>query len=326
MPLLFDRRWEGPHGIGRYGLEVARRIEHVALPLQAKPLDPLDPLRLHRALKRHPKAVFFSPGFNPPLGRPCPFFFTVHDLIHLEIRDESSLLKRLWYETVLRPALRRAEGVFTVSEHSKARLCEWSGLDPQKITVTFNGVSPVFSEKGALFTADRPYFLAVGNHKPHKNIEGLFRAYARSGLKQRLDLRLTGHPGPALARLIEALGIAGSVHFEGRVSEEGLAALYRGALALVLPSLTEGFGLPMVEAMASGTPVIASQRGALPEVGGEAFHPFDPLSEEALIEALRAFEEPGVRTPFRQRGLERAQRFTWSKVARRIETKLRESL
>ena len=318
MTLLMDRRWEGPHGIGRFATEIAQRLPHESLPLAGRPLDLWDPLRLKTALSRHPQALFLSPGFNPPLGRPCPFFLTLHDLIHL-----SSPIRRLWYDGVIRPALKRADGVFTVSEFSKRGILEWSGLEPHQITVVGNGVSNVFTPEGPTYQAPRPYFLAVGNPKPHKNLEALIRAFVRSGLGEDRDLRLTGPPSPELLRRLPDSKLQDGIHFEGRVTELQLAALYRGAIALVLPSRMEGFGLPLIEAMASGTAVIASDRGALPEIGGNACRYVDPDREESLVEALRAFVDPTVRAPFVALGLVRAKDFHWDGVAARIQQRLK---
>ena len=320
MALIIDRRWEGPHGIGRFAHEVASRIPHQSLELSGKPLHPLDPLKLHRVLRKNAANTFFSPGFNPPFGRPCPFFFTIHDLIHLEVPEESGALKRLFYEALIRPALKEAEAIFTVSEFSKSRIAEWGRVPHETIVVVGNGVSQSFSPEGDRWEGtDRPYFLYVGNHKPHKNTPGLIEAFGQSGLQREMDLLLTGFPTPELEVLVASLSLDESVRFLGLVDEPTLAALYRGTRALILPSWYEGFGLPLVEAMASGAPVLSSNRSSLPEIGGDAVRYFDPGQPESLVEGLRQFETETSSDFLRQKGLDRAKTFNWDQVATRIQ-------
>lgn len=321
-----DRRWVGPHGIGRFALEVSARIQAKSLDLSGRPLDLLDPFRLNHHLRKIPGAVFFSPGFNPPQGRPCPFFITIHDLIHLDFPEESSPLKRLWYEVVIRPALSRAQGVFTVSEFSRDRISEWAGIDPSAITVLGNGVGPEFSPEGPAWAhAQRPYFLYVGNHKPHKNTDGLITAFANSGLSEDFDLVLTGTPDLRILRSPDVRKLENRVRFLGSIPDGELSALYRSALALVLPSWIEGFGLPLIEAMASGTPVISSNRAALPEIGGDAALYFDPEDAESLEAALWRFSDPKESLPYRVRGLSRARIFDWGKIGTVLESTLLEA-
>lgn len=141
MTLLMDRRWEGPHGIGRFAAEIAQRLPHESLPLAGRPLDLWDPLRLKTALSRHPQALFLSPGFNPPLGRPCPFFLTLHDLIHL-----SSPSRRLCYGGLFgTPSGGRRVHRLSIL---RAPDPKWSGLKPLQITVVGNDVSDVFTPEG----------------------------------------------------------------------------------------------------------------------------------------------------------------------------------
>ena len=323
MALTIDQRWEGPHGIGRFAREVAARIPHQPLGLTGKPLHPLDPFKLHQALRKNPSNTFFSPGFNPPWGNPCRFFFTIHDLIHLEVPEETGALKRLFYEALIRPALKQAEAIFTVSEFSKSRIADWGRVSPEKIIVVGNGVSQSFTPEGERWQGThRPYFLYVGNHKPHKNTHGLISAFGQSGTHKGMDLLLTGFPTPELEALVASLSLGESVKFLGVVDEPTLAALYRGTRALVLPSWYEGFGLPLVEAMASGAPVLSSNRTSLPEIGGDAVRYFDPGDPESLVEGLRQFEAEEASDTLRDKGLERAKRFNWDQVATRIRAEL----
>lgn len=318
LTIHFDARWLGAHGIGRYAAEVSTRCAMRALSISGKPLGLWDPIRLRQALARQNPAHFFSPGFNAPMGSPCPFSLTIHDLIHLDVPEERAWVKYGFYHGVVRPALSRAVCVFTVSEYSRQRIAEWSGVDDRKIIVSGNGVAAHFSPDGAVWPHARPYLLYVGNQKPHKNVGGMIQAYARSGLAREFDLVVSGDIGRSLAVLAAQLGVADTVRGLGFVDEVDLPSLYRGAIALVMPSRHEGFGLPLVEAMACGTPVLSSNRTALPEIGGNAVRYFDPDDEESFVEGLRAFRDDAVRSELRARGLERATLYDWDRVAKRV--------
>jgi glycosyltransferase involved in cell wall biosynthesis len=137
-----------------------------------------------------------------------------------------------------------------------------------------------------------------------------------------MDLLLTGFATPELEALAASRSLAGSVKFLGLVDERSLAALYRGTRALVIPSWYEGFGLPLVEAMASGAPVLSSNRASLPEIGGDAVRYFDPGEPESLVEGLRHLEVKGASDSLRTQGIERAKRYNWDEVAMRIRTTL----
>jgi glycosyltransferase involved in cell wall biosynthesis len=318
LTIGFDARWLGAHGIGRYAAEVSVRCAMRPLVISGKPLSLWDPIRLGIAVAQQKPGHFFSPGFNSPLGSSCPFYLTIHDLIHLEVSDEASLAKRAYYQWVVKPATRNAEVIFTVSEHSRQRIAEWSGVDEQKIIVAGNGVSSHFSPVGEVWPHPRPYLLYVGNQKPHKNVRGMIRAFADSGLASDYDLLLSGDVSDSMAMLAAQLSVPDSVHGLGLVEEADLPSVYRGATALIMPSRYEGFGLPLVEAMACGTPVLSSNRTSLPEIGGDAVRYFDPDDEESFIEGLRALRENGLRSDLRARGLERTKIFDWDQVAERI--------
>ena len=318
MTTFFDHRWIGPHGIGRFAQEVVNHTSFQPIGLTGNPLSMQDPWRLCQYLKATHPAHFFSPGFNAPLGRPCDFSFTIHDLIHLEFPAEQSLPKQLYYRWVIRPATRNAEVVFTVSEYSRRRIIEWSGVAESKVVVCGNGVDERFFAPGDRWHHPKPYLLYVGNQKPHKNVEALIRAYARSRVVRDVDLLLTGQFSAAVAQAVAQEQLHSKVHALGNVAEQDLPALYRGAHALMMPSLHEGFGLPLVEAMAAGTPVLSSNRTSLPEVGGDAVLYFEPDQLDSMVAALNQTSDSALMQQLRLAGPVRAAQFRWPDVAQRI--------
>jgi len=318
---IFDTRWHGPHGIGRFSSEIHGRLAGFSpIEMRGRPSSPLDPLRLSRHLRAVRPDLFFSPGYNAPLGAPCPFVFCIHDLNHLCVRQNSSPLKRAYYELIIRPGVRRARAVLTVSEFSRNAICEWAGVTPERVANVGNGVSEVFRTEGPVHPGPgRPYFLHVGNHRPHKNFDGLLRAFAASRLPGSFALVSTGRPSDEVRRTVARLRLTDSVTFMPEVSDDQLAALYRGALALAFVSLYEGFGLPIVEAMACGTPVLSSNVASMPEVAGDAAILVDPTDTDAIREGLeRLAGDEALRQELRSRGLERAKLFSWEKTARKV--------
>lgn len=318
MKVLFDDRWLGPHGIGRFAFEISQRGRFSPLGLTGKPLNLIDPWCLRQALIKCNPSHFFSPGFNTPLGYPCSFSLTIHDLIHLEVVDETSAIKRLYYRWIVLPAVHRADVIFTVSEYSRQKIAQWSGLGLDRIVVAGNGVSEHFCPLGERWRWHKPYLLYVGNQKPHKNVEGLVRAFADSKLSEEVDLLLTGQFSESVARVVTESGATSKVKSLGLIPESDLPKLYRGAFALAMPSRYEGFGLPLIEAMASGVPVISSDRTSLPEIGGEAIAYFNPDLHESVVEGLNSLWDESNRARLREAGLVRAQSFRWESVAQRV--------
>lgn len=318
--VLFDARWIGAHGIGRFADELAQRVPHEVLPLAGGPAQAVDPLRLSLALKGRRHELFLSPGFNAPLWSPIPFVFTVHDLNHIDRPENSSMAKRLFYATVLRRACRRAAAVLTVSEYSRRRILDWAGLSEDRVVSVGNGVGPAYRPDVEPHRPGYPYVLCVGNRKGHKNEYRVAEAFARARLPADTRLLFTGLASPDLTQHAETLGIGARVVFLGRVDEALLPGVYRGALCLAFPSLYEGFGLPVIEAFACGTPVLTSTTTSLPEVAGDAALLVDPESVDAIRSALeRLGSDDALRKTLRERGLRRAPHFAWSQVAQRVQ-------
>jgi glycosyltransferase involved in cell wall biosynthesis len=318
---IFDGRWDGPHGIGRFAREVGQRLggfERISL--SGRPSDAFDPLRLAVYLRSAKPELFFSPGYNAPLGAPCPFVFCVHDLNHLVMSENSSAFKRAYYRYVMRPAVHRAEIVLTVSEFTRRSICEWAKISESRVRNVGNGISDAFVHTALPHDeGGHPYLLYVGNHKSHKNFDRLLEAFALSRVPNDFLLMSTGIPTDQLARRVAELKLTERVRFVGEVSDLALASLYRGATALVLVSLYEGFGLPLIEAMSCGTPVITSNVASMPEVTGNAAIHVDPLDVGAIAESLaKVASDAELRQRLRAHGIERARLYSWDITASRV--------
>jgi glycosyltransferase involved in cell wall biosynthesis len=271
------------------------------------------PLVLPRLARRERLDVLHCPTFRGPLAPPaCPLVVTVHDLAVLRHPETFNQWTRQYSRLCVSRVVRAARLVIAVSEHAKQELVELLGTPEEKIRVVPNGVSMLFTPDGPAENGD--YVLAVGTLEPRKNLARLAEATQQLGV----ELRVAGEPGWGDVRLDGDL-----IRRLGRVSDDELARLYRGARCLAYPSLEEGFGIPIVEAMASGTPVVTSRGGATEEIAGGAavlVDPLDPASIAAGIEEAAARRDELTRL-----GLERAKSFDWVETARRTAVVYREA-
>jgi glycosyltransferase involved in cell wall biosynthesis len=301
---------------------VPNGIEAVTLPARGQMMRMA--VRLPRLLRRlHPALAHFQHSL--PLACPCPAIVTVHDLSFERDPGLMGVRDRLIFRTVVPRSARKAARVLAVSELTKRDLIELYGIAEKKIVVVPNGVDPAFTPDGPRLNGE-PYALFVGALQPRKDAGTAIEALALVGDgAPRLVVVGQDKGGRAEAqRSAERNGLAARVEFRGHVPQEELAALYRSAACLVFPSRYEGFGLPVLEAMASGTPVVTTTAGALPEVAGEAailVEERNPVALAGGIERALADRERLVAA-----GLERARRFTWAETARRTLDVYRELL
>jgi glycosyltransferase involved in cell wall biosynthesis len=311
-----DQRWIGNHGIGRFARHVLSGLDYRPVPLSSNPAAPLDSWFLARALRKLERTdVFFSPGYNTPLFCPAAFVFTIHDLNHIFCRETRRPQIQLYYATVMKRACRRAAKILTVSEFTRNQIISWSGVSAEKVVSVGNGVDSAFRPDGDSYGLAFPYLLSVSNRKPHKNEFRIVEAFAKADLDPKIHLVFTGPLTAHLARWIEAQGVRTRVEFVGGVDEDKLPNLYRGAEALIFPSLYEGFGLPIVEAMACGTPVLTSNITAMPETAGDAALLVDPRSVEQIARGTERIVSPsGLRQDLRTKGLKRAAQFRWART------------
>jgi glycosyltransferase involved in cell wall biosynthesis len=317
--ILYDARWIGNHGIGRFAGELRKLLPAMkSFEANRRPWHPLDTALLGAMLWQKRPSLFFSPGCNPPVGWPFPFVFTLHDLHHLCVPEDSNRIKRAYYKYVIRPACYKAAFVLTVSEYSKNAIREWAGIKEEKIINVGNGVGPPFTAEGGRFDPGFPYLLYVGSRKPHKNLARLLQAFAISGIGNDVQLLLTGSRDAEISRQIDSLSLNGHVQFEDCSEDAHLADLYRGATGFLFPSLYEGFGLPPMEAMACGVPVLSSNVCAIPEIVSDAALLVDPRDVEAIADGIRRLvEDQALRGEMRRKGFERVREYSWNETARR---------
>lgn len=312
-----DQRWIGGHGIGTFARHVLTGLHTCSVPLATNPASPLDPWRLQRALRQlTPNDLFFSPGYSAPLFCRAPFIFTLHDLNHIDRPENSSPLKRLYYATVLKRACQRAAAILTVSDFSRSRIIAWAGVSADKVVNVHCGVDAAYSPTAAPYHLPFPYLLCVSNRKRHKNERRTIEAFARARLDQQIHLVFTGYPNLELEACIASNRLDSRVNFVGHIPNERLPSLYRSAQALIFVSLYEGFGLPVLEAMACGTPVLTANTSALPETAGGAALLVDPISVDQIASGLEQIvRSPATRALLRKKGLARSAEFSWSTTA-----------
>ncbi|HEX2297603.1 MAG TPA: glycosyltransferase family 1 protein [Pseudonocardiaceae bacterium] len=290
--------------------------------------------RLLRDLRARPELPHFThhhlARYGPLVRR--PYLVTVHDLIRLtDLSGVDPLINQptmrdRYYVRRDAAAIRGASGVFAISEATRSELLTRLALDPAKVAVVHHGLDHELFRPVRPRLTEQPYLLYVGSEHPRKNLVTLLRALARLRHNPRwagLRLVKVGTAGSAEADFAEPTGqalhrlqLADAVNFAGEVPDADLPALYSGAACLVLPSRAEGFGLPPLEAMACGCPVVVSTAGALPEVVGDAGLTVDPHDVVGLCAAIRAvLENDGLRSRLRDAGLRRAAEFSWERAA-----------
>lgn len=277
-----------------------------------------------------------SMAYALPLVCPARSVVTVHDLSFLLFPSAFNRANRLYLTASTRLAVRRADAIIAVSKNSRRDLVRLVGARADRVAVVPNGVDPAFRpldpEALAHFRQERglpqAYILFVGTLEPRKNLATLIRAYARlrqiarvsrSGATVPHRLVVVGGVGwryQGILRLVEELGLRDEVVFAGFVPHEELPWWYGAADLFVFPSLYEGFGLPPLEAMACGTPVISSNAASLPEVVGDAGWLVSPTDVEELAEAMRrVILDPALREEMKARGLARASQYSWHRTA-----------
>jgi len=293
-------------------------------------------LPLAAALYRDRPALTFVPAHTLPWRFPGRAIVTIHDLGYRHFPAAHPLRQRLYLDWSTRHSARRADLLLCDSEATKADAAHFYGTPAAKMRVVYPGVNPLSGEMDAAAVAairakhglPARYYLHVGTLQPRKNIAFLvatFQRWAAERADAAVVLALAGRKGWLFDE--SWLGAGRQVRWLGYVDDADLATLYRGARALLLPALHEGFGFPALEAMRCGTPVLASNRASLPEVVGEAGILLDPQDETAWVQTLTAIEnDEALRQKLIARGTEQARQFRWEETAQQTLAAFREVL
>jgi glycosyltransferase involved in cell wall biosynthesis len=286
-------------------------------------------------LRRERPDVYHAPHYVLPPATPCPSVVTIHDCIHLMFPQYlPNRAAHAYAKASLWSAVRRSHRILTVSEASKRDILRFFNVAPEKIVVVYNAIDERFWKAPAeedvtrvreRYQLDHGFVLYVGNIKPHKNLVRLIEAFDL--LRRQFDemkLLIIGDEIsklPALRRAVHTHKLHKHVRFLGYLPDETLAILYRLAAVFVFPSLYEGFGLPPLEAMACGTPVVTSNVSSLPEVTGDAAVLVDPYDVESIVAGIeRVLTDPVLNAELRRKGVARARAFSWEQsVARTLQ-------
>lgn len=271
------------------------------------------------------------PHYNAPVLQLAPVLITVHDLIHLTASNfRRSVKSWLYTMPLLELVTRKARHIITVSDYSRAQIIERLGVSPSKVTTIYNGVSrefqPIDHREAFLSVSEKlklpkPYILYVGSLKPYKNVSALLKAFAtlqqcRENTHMLVIVGDDVQGKRSIMQEIIELGIQRSSMIVPFVQQKVMPLIYAGADVCVMPSTIEGFGLPVLEAMACGTPVVSSRAASLPEIGGEAVLYFDSDQPDELAEQIdRILSSATLTDQLRKKGLERARLFTWEASA-----------
>jgi glycosyltransferase involved in cell wall biosynthesis len=291
-------------------------------------------VRIPLVLRRERIDLFHAPHYVLPPLTQCRSIVTIHDVIHLLFPQYlPGRLAHVYARACLWAAAKRSDRILTVSETSKNDILRRFKVPAEKIAVIYNAIDERFNVKPSAeqvqrvrerYQLDQQFVLYVGNIRPHKNLERLIDAFdrlRRCGF-EHLRLLIIGDEiskYPALRRAVHAHKLHKYVRFLGFVPIETLAVLYRLADVFVFPSLYEGFGLPPLEAMASGAPVVTSNVSSLPEVVGDAALLVDPYDPESIAEGMRrVLTDADLRATLRARGLAQVQQYSWQQSIEQV--------
>jgi glycosyltransferase involved in cell wall biosynthesis len=351
LNVMFDGRMMKMSGIGRYSRELIHSIRKNPAIDQISLLTPeesgmesptvkkihcnsrvfsmKEQIEIAQKLLIHKPDVFHSPHFIFPLLGNVPIVTTVHDVTPLLFPEYFSKASRLFMGTSLFLAKRKVKHTITASNHTKEDLMKRFGFSEHSITTVYNGIDhdffnilpskvPLANLKTRLGLKGE-YLFYCGNIRPHKNLIPLVRAVDElNKLGYDLSLVLSGNfknNYNELTEVIQGLQFQEKLLFAGELSDEDIKCLYQNAFAFVFPSLYEGFGLPVLEAMACGTPVISSNKSCMPEIIGDSGILIEPTAKDITHSVIELIKQPSLRSSLIEKGLKRVQFFSWDKTA-----------
>jgi glycosyltransferase involved in cell wall biosynthesis len=311
MTIFVDDRYRGHHGIARYAREVIPRLdlEWQGLPVGGNPASVLSAFSSGWDVAKATDLVY-SPGYGVGVTE-ARQLLTMHDLIHLCGAGMRSVARRLYYRRLVKPAIERCGHVVTVSESSAEQLRQWLGDDSTVVHNVGSGVSSSFTPEGPRFAAPRPYVLYVGNTRWHKNPEAVVETIARL---DGFELLVVSPDRDAFLRLASRSQVGERVTVLDGIDDLELASLYRGAEALLFPSILEGFGLPVVESIRCGTPVVYFEgcRSVREIAGATGAAVSDPHDAQAFADGVMAVAGTSVSSA-------NVADYEWETVAKRLE-------
>lgn len=275
--------------------------------------------------------IFHFPANVSPFVLSCPSVLTIHDTCAFTIPELIPAILRQYWKIMVRSSARNANVVIAVSRSSKENIVRFLGISKEKIQVIYHGSEhQILEARGQNYSVSGqnevgghfPYVLWVGKLFSHKNLPRLLHAFAKlietSKMKYRLvicGMRSWGYS--PLVKTVKELGLQGRVIFKGYVPHNELKPIYNNACLFVFPSLIETFGLPILEAMSHGVPVVTSNYGAMAEIAGDAALLVDPYDVDEIVEAMhKVLTDENLRKDLIKKGLERAKQFSWEKTAR----------
>ncbi len=281
---------------------------------------------LPRLLKKEKIDIFHTPSFACPIYVDCKVIMTIHDMIHVLFQEDSSIAHKLYYSYIVKKAAENARKIITVSKNSKSDIINYLNLSPEKVIVTYNAVDEKFKmsnenhvdEIKERFGINGKFILYVGNQKPHKNVRMLVEAYQLLRMKANLKLVIVGKKDLLFHKGLSRNMLEGVI-FVGDISDALMSRFYSGAEIYVSPSLYEGFGLPLIEAMACRTPVIALSTPSSDEVIDNAGYVVNENQPEELANAIdTVLLDSNLRNCLVEKGIERIKHFSWEKSAKKI--------
>lgn len=299
-------------------------------------------IKFPKILNQQNLDIVHFPHFNVPIFYKGKFIVTIHDLIHQKFAMKKATalnpiaykLKQIGYKKVFQNGIKKSEKILVPSNYVKKELIKDWSVNDYKITVTYEGVDEILLNINSEMTSDdvleslrqlkiaQPYIFYVGNAHPHKNVDGLIKAFLSLRKRhQSLKLVLSGGDHYFWQKVIkefkkDQIDSSNDIIFTGFVSDKQLVALYKGAKCFVMPSFEEGFGIPLLEAMSVGCPVVSSNAASLPEIADDAALYFDPRNiEDIAVKISKVLDNEKTRKNLIERGKNRYRKFSWKKLA-----------